>query len=123
MPAIDDIDPIQDRKHAREAIPTRPPSVTDLHRAWMHARLSHERAVREATLAREHEAETQKVVQAAGDALAAVLLADVVAGVASRSRKRLVAIAGEVLRVSEMGLVHPGEYLVEPLHVDLIPLD
>lgn len=49
MPAPDDVDPIQDAKHAREsaAIPPRPPGVADLHRRWMHARLAREQADRE----------------------------------------------------------------------------
>lgn len=125
MPAPDDVDPIQDAKHAREGAttPPRPPSLTDLHRRWMHARLKREQAVRARDAAYAAALAAEREEQEAANPLAKLLLADAVKGLATRSRSRVVAIAGEVLTVCDGGAEWPGEYRITPMPVELVSLD
>lgn len=125
MPATDDLDPIQDAKHAREsgAIPARTPTLADLHRRWMHARLKREQAERARDAAQEALTESEGEEQVAGNHLGQVLLSQEVRGIGTRSRSRTVAIAGEVLTVCDGGAEYPGEYRITPMPVELVPLD
>jgi hypothetical protein len=85
----------------------------------MHARLKREQAERANGAAREAliAAETEELEATAP--LAKPLLADVAKGVSGRSRSRVVAIAGEVLTVSDGGRDYPGEYRITPMPVEL----
>ena len=123
MPTQDDIDPIQDAKHTREAIPARAPTLADLHRRWMHARHANEQAQRAVEAATEVEIKTGKELDQAAAPLAERLLEGTVAGLASRQRRRRVAIAGEALDVYELGVDYPGEYGIEVIPLELVPLD
>ncbi len=123
MPMQDDIDPIQDAKHAHEAIPARTPTLADLHRRWMHARLAYEQADRAAIAARETADKARKEMESASSPLAERLLADTLPGLSSRQRRRRVAIAGEALEVYECGVDYPGEYGIDVIPLELVTLE
>jgi hypothetical protein len=130
MPPTDDFDPIQDAKFAREAaavhperIPARPVPLAELHRRWMHARLALEQAERERDAAANRVTDADKAEQEAANALGRVLLEHTAAAPGSRSRRRTVAIAGEVLVVSDAGADYPDEFRISPVPVDVVPID
>jgi hypothetical protein len=123
MPTQEDIDPIQDSKHAREAIPARIPTLADLHRRWMHARLAYEQADRAAIAAHEVADKARREMESAANPLAERLLKDTTAGLASRQRRRRVAVAGEALEVYELGVDYPGEFGIDVIPLDLVTLE
>ena len=123
MPMQDDIDPIQDAKHAREAIPARPPALADLHRRWMHARLACEQAERAAVEAGQVATKARQDLEAAAAPFAERLLSAETAGAASRNRHRTVAIAGEALRVYELGVDYPGEFGIDVIPLELVTME
>ena len=107
-----------------DRIPAPTPTLADLHRRWMHARVELERAERAAKAAEDARAAAYDAATSAAEPLAELLLADVQpARNERRTRRRTVAIAGEVLAVSDGGAEHPGEYRITPIAVDLVPLD
>lgn len=125
MPTPDDIDPIQDAEHARERslISAPPPTLAELHRRWMHARLAHEQAERAVKAAHEAEQKANESLRAAVNPLAERLLANTSRGISSRQRRRRVAMAGEALDVYECGVDYPDEFGIEVIPLELVPLD
>ncbi len=124
MPAPDDIDPIQDAKAARERSLSRTPTLADLHRRWMHARLAYEQADRAAIAARETADKAKTELESAENPLAELLLKDQLVGLSSRQRVlRRVAIAGEALEVYECGVDYPGEFGIDVIPLEPVSLD
>jgi len=106
-----------------DRIPAPTPTLADLHRRWMHARLKREQAERAADAAYTARTEAEREEQAAANHLGQVLLSQQVLGIGTRTRRRVVAIAGEVLTVSDGGPEYPGEYRITPVPVEVVAID